>query len=102
MDGGHGHNDNTLHLDDNTTVACTFHFQEDTLLPFEFTARDTYLGAFLQIHLLGLEVEKMVAVTAGNGNEAFHLLVGNNDFAAGATVVDVLQIGDQRLDTLHL
>lgn len=101
MDGGHGNGDDSLYLDDDTTVAGALHFQEDAFLAGEVTAGDTYTGSFRQIQLFGTEVKQVVVVGAGHGDETLHLDVGDDYLLTAAGIGDVLQVGDLRLDTLQ-
>ena len=44
----------------------------------------------------------MIIVSAGYGNETLHLTVGDNNLLSTASIGDILQISDLRLDTLHI
>ena len=46
MDSSHGNSYDTLYRNNYTTVTCTFHFQENTFLSFEVTARNTNFCTF--------------------------------------------------------
>ena len=92
VDSSHGNSDDALYLDNHTAITRTFHFQENTFLPLEVTARDTYFCTFGQIQFIRLEVHKMVIVSTGYCNKALHLTVGDNDFLTATGIRNVLQI----------
>ena len=46
MDSSHGNSYDTLYRNNYTTVTCTFHFQENTFLTLEVTARNTNFCTF--------------------------------------------------------
>ena len=79
VDSSHGNSDDTLYLDNHTAVAGTLYFQESTLLTLNVTTRDTNFSSFRQVQFIRLEVQQMVIVGTGNGNEALHFTVGDND-----------------------
>ena len=92
MIGGKCNGDNTLYLDNNTTVTSTLYFQEDTFLTLEVTARDTDFCTFGQIQLIRLEIHEMIIVSTGYSNKALHLAVGDNNFLTATGIRNVLQI----------
>ena len=100
MDGSHGNGNDTLYRNDYTTVTGTFHFQENTLLPFEITTCNTHFGALRQVKFFRLKVQEMIVISTGNSNEALHLVVGDDNLLTATGVGDVLQIGNLGLDTL--
>ena len=92
MNGSKRNGNNTLYLDNHTTITCTFYFQKNAFLPLEVTARDTNFCTFGQIQLIRLEVHKMVIVSTSYCNKALHLTVGDNDFLTATGIRNVLQI----------
>ena len=102
MDGGHGNSNDTLYLYNHTTVTCTLYFQKNTLLTCKVTTRNTDSSSFRQIQLFGLEIKQMVVIGSGNGDEALHLMVGNNYLLTTASIGYILQISNLRLNTLYV
>lgn len=102
MKGGHGNGDDTSYLDDYTAVTGTLHFQEDTFLACKLTAGDAYLCSLGKVQLLGTEVQEVVVVSAGNGDETLHLNIRDDDFLTATGIGDVLQVGDFRFHTFKV
>ena len=102
MNGCHGNGYHTLDGDDYATVAGTLYFQENTFMAFEVTARYADTGTFREVQLVGLEVKEVVIVSAGNGNEALHIDIGNDDLTSATGIGDVLEVADPGLHTLHV
>ena len=94
MDGSHGNGDDTLYLNDHTTVTGTFHFQENSLLTLKVTTDDADFRTFRQIQFIRLEVHKMIVVGSGYGNEALHLIVGDDYLLTATGIGDILQVSD--------
>ena len=55
-----------------------------------------------QIQLSGLEIKQLVVIGSGNGDEALHLMVGNNYLLTTAGIGYILQISNLRLNTLYV
>ena len=92
MNGSKRNGNNTLYLDNYTTVTRAFHFQKDAFLTFEVTTRDTDFGTFGQIQFIRLEVHEMIIVSTGYGDEALHFAIGDNNLLTATGIGDVLQI----------
>ena len=91
MDSGHGKSNDTLYLYNHTAVTCPLYFQKNTLLTCKVTTRNTDSSSFRQIQLFGLEIKQMVVIGSGNGDEALHLMVGNNYLLTTAGIGYILQ-----------
>lgn len=102
VDSSHGNGYDTLYLYYHTAVASTLHLQEDTFLAFEIAAGDADLGAFGQVHFLGLEIEELVAIAACHSDEAAHVILRNDNLPTAAGIRDVLKISRLELDTLQI
>ena len=92
MNGSKRNGNNTLYLDNHTTITCTFYFQKKTFLPLEVTARDTNFCTFGQIQFIRLEIHEMIIVSTGYSNKTLHLTIGDNDFLTATGIRNVLQI----------
>lgn len=102
VDSSHGNGYDTLYLYHHTPIASALYFQEDTFLAFEITAGDADLRPFGQVHLFGLEVEKLVAVTACHSDETVHVILRNDNLPTAAGIGNVLKISRLGLDTLQI
>ena len=98
----HGHGYHPLQTDNHTTVSRTFHLYKHPLVALEVTTRNTDSSSFRQIQLFGLEIKQMVVIGSGYGDEALHLMVGNNYLLTTASIGYILQISNLRLDTLYV
>ena len=92
MNGSKRNGNNTLYLDNHTTITSTFYFQENAFLPLKVTARNTNFCTFGQIQFIWLEVHKMVIVSTGYCNKALHFTVGDNNLLTATGIRNVLQI----------
>ena len=92
MNSSKRNSNNTLYLDNHTTITCAFYFQKKTFLTLEVTTRDTDFGTFRQIQLIRLEVHEMVIVSTGYSNKALHFTVGDNNLLTATGIRNVLQI----------
>ena len=92
----------SLQTDNHTTVSRTFHLYKHPLVALEVTTRNTDSSSFRQIQLFGLEIKQMVVIGSGNGDEALHLMVGNNYLLTTAGIGYILQISNLRLNTLYV
>ena len=102
VDSSHGNGYDTLYLYHHTAVASALYFQEDTFLTLEITAGDADPRPFGQVHLFGLEVETLVAITACHSDEAAHVILRNDNLPTAAGIRDVLKISRLGLDTLQI
>ena len=102
MNGGHSYSDDALYLDNHTTVTGPLHFQENTLLALKVTTRDTDFSSFRQVQFIRLEIQEMVVIGTGNGNETLHLAIGDDYLPSATGIGNVLQVTDLGLHTLHI
>ena len=94
MNGGHCHCDNALYLDHDTAVAGSFDLDKHALVSLELATTDAHPGALGKVELLGCEIEELLVTGAGDGNELFHLGMGDGNFFTATRIDHVLQERD--------
>ena len=101
MDGRNGNSDDTLYSNHYATNHGHLLPLENTFLTLEVATGDTNFRTFGEIQFFGLEIEKMVIVSTGDGYETLHIMVGNDYFLTATGISNILQISNLRLKSLH-
>ena len=103
-DFGHGDSDESLDHDDDAAAAVALDFEEGAFDAVEGAAEDADAGAFLEVYLIGAEVDQVFVAVLGDFDELLHLVVRNDDGRVAAVdgAGEPLEVGNVLFDVLDV